>query len=94
MTKPTTISAITDTPAKTPSPIGNTSSFLPGVVAAASCAAAADGVETEVETWPFDKVVTTVTGVVAAEDDAGAGVPVEALGIWFGPTTDTAGGAA
>ena len=49
MTKPTTIRAMTDIPANTPNPIGNTWSFLPGktngvalVLAAFSAAAETD----------------------------------------------------
>lgn len=72
---------MTDTPANTPNPMGRTSSFLPGVVAAASCAAAAEGVETDVETEPSARVVTTVTGSVAVEvDSAGDTEPVAVLG--------------
>lgn len=86
MTRPTTIKAMTETPANTPSPMGNTSSFWPGVVAAASCAAAAEGVMIEVDICPFDKVVTDVTGVVTdavsvLDEGAGWTVPVADVGI-------------
>ena len=48
MTIPTTINAITETPANTPKPIGNTSSFFPGgskgaVAPATSGVAVGDG---------------------------------------------------
>lgn len=41
VTRPTTMSAITEIPAKTPSPIGSTESFVPGRVNAADDDAAA-----------------------------------------------------
>lgn len=75
VTSPTTMSAMTDIPANTPSPIGKTSSFLPGTDAASACAAAADGVVTEVDTEPSDKVVTTVTGKVSVPPFASIAVP-------------------
>lgn len=95
MTKPTTIKAITETPAKTPRPMGKTSSFLPGVCAAAS-AAAGVGVETAVETCPFDKVVTTVMGSVpvAVLDPPVVMTGLPVFEIEDGPTTETTGGAA
>lgn len=92
VTRPTTINAITETPANTPNPIGSTSSFRPGVVAAASWAAAAEGVVMAVDTDPFDKVVNTVTGLDPVALEAGTAVAVFAT--WFVPITDTAGGAA
>jgi len=64
------------------------------VVAAACSAAAAVGVETEVETWPSDKVVTEVINDVAGADaEASLTVPVAEDGICPGPMTETAGGA-
>lgn len=54
MTKPTTIRAITDIPAKTPRPIGRTESFFPGswnasVDCDACSAAAADAPDADAE---------------------------------------------
>ena len=79
---------MTETPANTPKPIGSTSNFCPGVVAAACSAAAAEGVEIMVLNWPFDSVETDVINEVAeAETDADAPltVPVAEAGICPGP---------
>lgn len=45
MTIPTTAKAITETPANTPKPIGNTSNFFPGGSKGAAAAPALSGVE-------------------------------------------------
>lgn len=66
---------MTEIPAKTPRPIGNTSNLRPGTCCWASSAAAALGVETEVDTEPSDNVVMTVTGEGATFDARMAPVP-------------------
>lgn len=57
VTSPTTINAITEIPAKTPSPIGRTDSFFPGIWNDASLEEAAedaDVVESAADVPPFD----------------------------------------
>jgi hypothetical protein len=70
MTKPTTISAITDIPAKIPRPIGSTEIFFPGIWKAA--AALEDGVA-EVLSAAGDKPLSA-EGVAVGTALAGGGV--------------------
>jgi len=73
VTRPTTISAITEIPANTPSPIGRTSSFFPGSVnGVAEAEASAAAAEAEVGAticWPAAVAVADGAAEGAAEPD-------------------------
>lgn len=70
MTNPTTISAITDIPAKTPKPIGRTESFLPGRVNAACEVELAAAALAEEAAAAEDEAESAAEVAEAADEDA------------------------
>lgn len=79
VTKPTTINAITDIPAKMPRPIGSTEIFLPGIEKA-DCAVEVDVLSAAVAGDPLLLLLVEIDveelEVVVATEGGGVGVEV------------------